>query len=207
MALTETSICNMSLARIGAKRMTAAQFAAESTIEAIHCELHYDQTRDSLLRSHFWRFASARKTLTRDTNSPDFEWDYQYILPTDFLRRKSVYDSDTTVSRSRRFAIEGQRYLTDDSSVNLRYVRKVTDPEEFDPLFVEVFVLQLALKLVGSLAGGEPRLTDMIQRELTMVMRKVQAVDSDETDTGGRSDWNLARNRGIGIASEDERYW
>lgn len=209
MALTETSICNMALARIGANRITATEFAADPATnnDALHCVLHYSQTRDALLRSYHWRFASDRKTLVRDTNSPDFEWDYQYILPTDYLRRKSVYDSDAAVSRNRRFDIEGQRYLTNDSTVNLRYIRKVTDVTEFDPLFVEVLVLLLAKKLVGSLAGADAKLTQDIKDDLKRLMPKALAVDADETNVGGRSDWNLARKRGIGIASEDERYW
>jgi hypothetical protein len=36
--------------------------------------------------------------------------------------------------------------------MEIRYIRQVTDPTVFDPLFVEVLVLQLALKLVMPLS-------------------------------------------------------
>ena len=207
MALTELKIQNRALAKIAAKRVTAAQLAADSTIEAIHCNIHYEPTRDSLQRSHYWRFARARKTLAQDTTDPDFEWDNQFILPNDFLRFRSIYEEDGTTSRSRRHDIEGQRFLTNYSTVNLRYIKKVTDVIKFDPLFVEVLVLQLALKLVGSLAGGDDKLERKIERQLDKLVPKVVAVDSDETNTGGRSDWILARHGGIGIASQEERFW
>ena len=206
-ALSETSICNKALGKIGAKRINDFGDTSDTKPEAIQCRLHYEPTRDALERSHSWRFARARAELSQDEEDPDFEWDNQFILPTDFLRFRSIYEEAGTTSKSRRHAIEGQRLLTDLSEVSLRYIKKVTDVTEFDPLFVEVLVLRLALKLVGPLAGGDPKLQDTLQRELNTLMPKVQAVDSDETDVGGRSDWNLARHGGIGIASTAERFW
>lgn len=207
MALNETKICNMSLGKLGAKRINDFDDTTETKPEAIQCRLHYEPTRDALERSHSWRFTRARVELSQDTIDPDFEWDNQFILPNDFLRFGSIYEEDGTTSKSRRHAIEGQRLLTNLSAVSLRYIKKVTDPTEFDPLFVEVLVLKLALKLVGPLAGGNPKLQDTLQRELFVLMPKVRAVDMDETDVGGRSDWILARHGGIGIASQEERFW
>lgn len=211
MALSETKICNMSLARIGAKRINDYSDTSESSVQAIHCRTHYEQTRDALLRSHFWRFASDRAELSQDTTDPDFEWDNQFILPSDFMRFKSAYEENGTESRNDRHAIEGQRFLTNDDDVSILYVKKVTDVTEFDPLFVEVLVLQLALKLVMPLSQDKV-LRREIQDELygtpqqPGVMSKVRAMDRNETDVGGRSDWNLARHSGAGINSQEERF-
>jgi len=190
MALSETRICNAALSKIGSKRINNYEDDTESSPEAIQCRTHYEMTRDSLLRSHFWRFASARATLSEDTTEPDFEWDNQFILPTDFLRLKAVYDDNNTPNHKilYSFAIEGQRLLTDESSCEIRYIKKVTDVTKFDPLFVEVLVLQLALKLVGPLAGGAPKLQDVLQRELATIMPSVRALDRQETNTIGRAD-------------------
>ncbi|MCK4625690.1 MAG: hypothetical protein KAV00_10295 [Phycisphaerae bacterium] len=163
-------------------------------------------TRDSLLRSHYWRFASARAVLSQDTIDPAFEWDNQFILPNDFMRFKSINEETGVSSRHKRHAIEGQRFLTNYSTASLLYIKKVTDPTEFDPLFVEVLVLLLARKLVGPLAGGDPKLKKEINDDLRDLMPRVRAVDSDETDTGGRSDWLLARHGGLGITGP-ERLW
>lgn len=207
MALSPTSICNMALAKIGSARITKFEDTTESSVQAIHCRTHYEQTRDSLIRSHFWRFARARKVLSRDTeDDPLSEWDYQYILPNDFMRFISIDEETGITSRKQRHSIEGQRFFTDYSTVNMRYIKKVTDPTEFDPLFVEVLVLLLARKLVGPLAGGAPKLKAEIKDDLKTLMPSVWAIDSDETDTGGRSDWNLARH-GADIESQSERFW
>jgi len=194
MALSETKICNAALARIGSKRLN--DLDTDTSPQAIQCRTHYEITRDSLIRSHFWRFASARATLVQDADTPDFEWDYQYILPNDFLRMKSIYEDRFSGVNLCSYALEGQRLLTNESSMEIRYIRKVTDVTEFDPLFVEVLVLQLALKLVSGLAGGAPNLQDILQRELAMLMPSVRALDRQETNTAGQdeaSTWNDAR--------------
>jgi hypothetical protein len=145
-------------------------------------------------------------TLAASDYTPDFEWDFMWDLPSDYLRFRSIDEETGVTSRNRRHAIEGQRFLTDFSTVSLLYIKKVTDVTEFDPLFVEILILQLALRLVAPLAGGAPKLQDGLAKELKLLMPKAQAVDSDETDTGGRSDWNLARQGGLGITGTAERF-
>jgi len=69
MALTAVAVCNMSLGRLGHTQITtltdttppAAKLAAEQ------CTLFYEQTRDSLLRSHTWRFATVWANLAVDS--------------------------------------------------------------------------------------------------------------------------------------------
>jgi hypothetical protein len=206
MALSVTKICNLSLSDIGSKRIN--NFETNDSEQAIMCRLHYEPTRDALLRSHRWRFARARATLSKDVTDPDTdEWDNQFILPNDFLRFRSIEEEKGYSSRSRRHSIEGDRFLTNFSTVNMRYIRKVTDVTKFDPLFVQVLVLQLDLKLITGLAKTDTQLKESIKNDLKELMPKVQAVDDDETNVGGRSDWNLARHGGLGIAGQEERFW
>lgn len=201
--VNETGLCNRSLGRIGANQIKNVE--TDTTVPAIQCRLHYEPTRDALQRSHKWRFARDRSELEQDDTDPDFEWDNQFSLPADFVRFISVFEEEATFSRHRRHAIEGSKYLTNFDTVSLRYVKKVTDVTEFDSLYTEILVLQLALKLLGPLAGGDKKLRDTLQGELKPLIAKAQAVDSDETNVGGRSDWNLARHGGLGITGVSER--
>ena len=204
--MTETDIVNMALAVFGALRIE--NLDSDTSLQAVHARIHYDQTRDALIRSHYWRFASARATLTEDSESPDFEFDNQFDLPTDFMRLKSVFGDNFTATENTRhsFAIEGQLLLTNDSSVELRYIKKVTDVTEFDALFVEVLVLKLALKLVGALAGGSLKIKNAIHLDLKPLMSQVRAIDRQETNTIGRLNrrpWVEARLQGGGSWRQD----
>ena len=60
MAISETSICNMALGRLGSKRINDFDDTDESSLPIVQCRLHYEQTRDALIRSHWWRFARGR---------------------------------------------------------------------------------------------------------------------------------------------------
>jgi hypothetical protein len=182
----EVAICNQALARLGALRFT---FADQTTKEGVYCELFYEQTRDALLRSFVWNFASARKTLAQETETPDFEWDYQYKLPENYLRMKGEYGEDD-------FIIEGGLLLTNDDDVDIRYVKKVTDTAEFDSLFIEVLILELAKKLLPPLVGTKnPHLVEEINRDLLKARAKASAVCRSENKQRDAEDtWNMARH-------------
>lgn len=178
----------------------------DDSTNAGHCREHYEQTRDALLRTDWWRFARARATLSQDTNDPAFEWDNQFDLPNDFLRLRSIFDDNNTVKRDayRSFAIEGDKLLTNESTVKLRYVKKVKDTAQFDPLFIEVLVLQLAVKLVMPITQDAAS-RELLLKELATLMITVRAVDHSETETVGRGDlqaWtDIRRTRGGRIDS------
>ena len=201
MANSNTKIVNMALGKIGANRINNIDDTAENSLSAILARLHFEQTRDSLIRSHRWRFAAARVTLSQDTVSPDFEFDNQFILPTDFAAIKSIFGENGTASENVRFtyAIEGQRLLTNESTVELRYTKRVTDPAQFDALFVEVLILLLAKKFVGSLGGGDPGLKKELNEELVPLMRSVRVMDRQESYGIGRANnrpWTDIRVQG-----------
>lgn len=212
-ALSETGICNMALGRIGAKRIKDIEDDSEDSVQAIQCRLHYSQTRDALIRSHWWRMARARKVLSANTTDEELgEWDNAWDLPTDFLRMKKPYEGTESGDFEQKYtySLEGRRILSNETTMKIRYIKRVTDPPSFDPLFVEVFVLVLALKMVMPLAGGG-RDASIMRRELydelwgtprqPGLMNRVRALDKQETNTTGRQDrgtWNDAMRLGGG---------
>ena len=193
MAISNTSICNMALGRLGAKRINDYSDSSESSVEAIQCRLHYEQTRDALIRSHEWRCTRCRATLSENATTPDFEWDHAYDLPADFLRMRPVYEgAPANENIHYSYALEGKQLLSNEDSIELRYIKKVTDPTEFDPLFIEVLVLQLAIKMVMPLSQDR-----ILRRELHEelwgtpqqkgLMSRVRALDKQETNSQGRN--------------------
>ncbi len=151
MAVTDVSIFNMGLSKIGHEvRISEIGEASRAGEQA---ELIYAQIRDELLQSHPWNFSIGRKSLSRDATNPEFEYNYQYLLPADCLRAIKLYDS------SEAFKIESNddgetRLLTNASSVNLIYIRRITNPTLFSPLFVATLVLKLAMSLQEVITGS-----------------------------------------------------
>lgn len=208
---TKTDILNMALGRIGSKKLTVAQITANTDPVAIKGNLIYEQTRDALIRSHWWRFAAARAELSA-TTTPDFEWDYAYTLPDDFLAMRSIYEDNNTIKNNTiySYTLEGNLLLSDESTVEIRYTKKVETVTSFDDLFIEVFVISLALKLAMSI-GQDRKLYALLKEELygapgkPGLMSKVRVLDKQEQNTRGRVDigsWNAARVGSGRIASK-----
>ena len=195
-----TEVCNMSLGRFGANRINNYDDATETKPESIQCRLHYEQTRNALQRAHMWRYNKARASLSRDTNTPAFEFAYQYHLPNDFLRLRWFYEDNNRADKRTlySYSLEGKLLLTDETAVNIVYSKLVIDPNEWDPLFVEVMVLTLALKLIIPVSQSV-KLKQDINNDLVPLMRKVRALDREEGDTIGRyarKPWLIARHVG-----------
>ncbi len=198
MALPESKldICNLAFRRIGAKVITSAVLTADETPEAKHANSNYEQTRDALLRSHYWRFASDRATLVRGADPP-FGYDHSYKLPSDFLAQRTIYDdNEPDMVFRNQHAFEGSLILTDEDICQIRYIKRVTEVKDFDPLFVEVLVLSLALKLVMPLSQDRVLYREIKDELYKEVMPKVRTVDKQETNTKGRAgklSWNESR--------------
>lgn len=334
---SELDICNMSLNRVGAKVITAAQLTANTEPRAMYCNLHYAQTRDALTRSHWWRFAGARadiklvangnfanwtsddpddwtatetgtdevsqvgagegyggtgakkcniysaadgtgvyitqtittvvgieykfsinintitagevavngiptgdvtydtagiKTITFTATAttvdlviaggtaaatditfdnisiyvvPVFEWTYGYRLPSDFLAMRTVYGGEAIHNTPYSYVLEGKFLYSNENEMEIRYIKQVTTVTDFDPLFLEVFVLQLALKVVYPIAGigsAGRAMAEELKGELygsprkPGLMSRVRAMDKQESKRIGRADrhtWNDAR--------------
>lgn len=187
---SKTDICNLALSRIGDQAVTETQIDEDKDTRAQHCNRHYEQTRDALIRSHWWRFASDRKELVV-TDAPDFEWAYAFTLPTDFLRMKSIFEDNNTTNKTSilPYALEDKILLYSESTCEIRYIKQVTTVADFDPLFIETFILQLGLKLIPPLAGvgsAGQGLMKVIRDELygrDGVMARVRTMDRQETNT------------------------
>ena len=84
------------------------------------------------------------------TDRPETYWTYRYALPADFSR----FISKWLRHNEYNYKLEGKYLLTDETELDINYIKKVTDTTEFDSLFTEVLIYDLAIKLTFSLMGG-----------------------------------------------------
>lgn len=135
-----TGICNVALRNLGANRITDL---TDGSKNANVLSDIYDETRDHLLRSHPWNFATKRANLSRSATAPAFGFAYLYALPADWLRTVTVHDNSdgigTMVHRE-----EGLFIATDAEAVYISYVARITDPNAMTADFREALSLELA---------------------------------------------------------------
>lgn len=132
-------ICNSALSKLGALRIASL---SDSSKNARACNDAYERVRDATLRKHPWNFAITRAQLAAEATGPDFGPSNQFPFPSDCLRVLPPNDYDLD------WIIEGRKILTyEGGPLNVRYIKRVTDPNEMDALFREALACELALDM------------------------------------------------------------
>ena len=73
--------------------------------------------------------------------------DSQYTLPTDpYCLRLLSLDDLSIVHR-----VEGRKILTDESKINIVYVARITDPQQYDTLLIETIAARMAADIAYSI--------------------------------------------------------
>tara|TARA_R110000803_G_scaffold124079_1_gene191901 strand:- start:11830 stop:12408 length:579 start_codon:yes stop_codon:yes gene_type:complete len=176
MSSSDVDICNLALQRLGAKPISSL---SQDSTAARACNRAYEHSRDSELRAHPWSFARARASLAAESTDPIFGFAKQYPLPSDYLRILPN-DGVNGTSTQNDFQIEGRKILTDDSSpISLVYLRKVTDTNEFDALFVELLASRIAVEIAEKVTQSNTKKADAQQqyKEVKAEARKVNAFE------------------------------
>lgn len=156
--MTDDDVANMALAVLDEAPITAL---SDNVKAARLLNRVYEQTRRAELAKHMWVFALEADEITgTDTESGDGTLNWTYELPATALTVVPLtYDGEPTgipISWRR----EGRLVYSDQESPRkIRYVVDVEDPDDWDPLFVEVMVGALAIKVVHSITHK----TGMIQ--------------------------------------------
>jgi len=176
--VSETQICNRALQKIGAARITSID---ELSPRAEDCKSAYYDLRDAELRNHVWKFALSRRVLAPLASAPEFEFDYEFLLPSDFLRLHpaATYQEETD------WTIEGNAdglqvlRTNDGDTLYLRYVRQITDTAVMDSLFKEALAVKIAHELAEPATKGLNR-KSALAVEYKEVIARAKLVDAIE---------------------------
>lgn len=163
-------ICNIALSNIGEQRISAL---TDNTERARLCNLRFEDCRDAVLRSYPWKCAVARVALASTTAAPAWGFTYQYVLPSDCLRVLDIEDYDQP------YEIEGKFIVTDATSVKLKYIQRIEDPNQFDSLLIHAVALKLASELAEAVSGRAD-LRDRMLSKYLQVISEARGVDATE---------------------------
>lgn len=170
MAITEISVCNSALIKIGAARISA--FSDDSK-EARLCNEQFEKVRDAALKAHPWNFAIKRAELNKLTTTPAFGFTNEFQLPVDYLKSLEIESFDIP------FKIEGRKLLTDSAEIKMRYISKVTDTSLWDVEFAEYLAHKLAAELAYPLIQSVSLARDM-HALADKVLRDSRSSDAQE---------------------------
>lgn len=155
-------IANRALTKLGASRIISLQDDNKQARAILSC---FDDIRDAEMRAHRWSFSLVRTTLAALDSTPAYEFEYEYQLPSDFLRLDLIdgrYPStvmDNYIgAETAEYAIEGGKILTNiPAPLKIRYCRRVEDPSMWDVLFREALACRIAAEICEDLTQSNQK--------------------------------------------------
>lgn len=169
---SKTQIVNIGMARIGVNKQIA-NVDTETSREAVTAKMLFDDDVLYVLRDFPWPWATTYSDpglVAGSASSPvNNDWIYSYRYPSDgvFVRRivntegrKGANPPPFRIGRDS----QGKLIYTNEQNAGIEYTALITNPEEFDALFVSM----LAWKIGAGCAPSLSRIKDMAQTCMQM---------------------------------------
>ena len=173
MAQSVVDCCNSALQKVGSRGIMSL---TEDSREARACRKAFDSNRRAELRKHPWKFAIKRVVLAPDSDTPAFDYLYQFTLPADCVR--ILFPQDWTTD----WAVEGRKILTNYGGgiLNLRYVADIEDCTLWDAAFYDMVAISLALDLVEQLttSTGKKQLLEKDYEDARSEAKRMNAFET-----------------------------
>lgn len=179
---SEVEICRMALSHIGKDGIDSL---TEASAEARACNRFYTLTRDVLLQSYPWRFATKTQALANVTNDKKGAWGFAYTIPNDSMKirwiRPEYSETDPKADDPNEpYELEAGLLYCNLQPAFLRYIWRVTDPARFSPMFQELLAVQLAVRLAMPLTRDPKVRADCFQWA-KVLQGQTEAADANES--------------------------
>jgi hypothetical protein len=167
----DVDICNLAMQKLGAKRIAVL---TEDSRNARSCNNCYASLRDAVMRANPWSFAITRTILAPSTTAPAFDFKYAFPLPSDCLKVIKPRDNDLDWTLER---VNGVRSILTNASkgsavlpatgvtspnLALRYIQRVTDPNQFDPIFIQALASMIAWETCEEITQSNTKKADQL---------------------------------------------
>ena len=194
---SDTQIANLALLHLGvSKRIGNLQ--SERSIEADAIRTAYADDRDYCLRDFPWPWATAYATLglvSDPTVAVNDDWFFAYRYPSNclFVRRiltaAGRRETNPAPFRTGRDN-QGRLIFTDQEDAEVEYTAAVTDPQEFDAVFVSMFAWKLAASCGPSLSrDSNMARTAMQMYEIEKLKAQSRALNEGQDPPAPEAEW------------------
>jgi hypothetical protein len=124
----------------------------------------YAQTRDGLLREFIWGFAEKIAAATTTGHAAPFPWTTEYTYPANCLLLRNLFDPGYVANTNNPLpnlwtigsSVAGPKVIwCQTAGATLVYTAQVVDMTQWEPLFVETFVMRLGKRIALGLEKPE----------------------------------------------------
>ena len=189
---SKVDLANEALLLLGANTITS--FTDNDSI-AVLVNLFFPSERDAVLRSHRWNCAITTANIASLATTPIIDWEYKFTLPTDPYCLRVLDVRTVTGDIKLDHEIQGRELFTEESTVDITYIKRLDDTTQFDALLYQALVFRMAWKLAFPIMRSHTVMGQM-GTMYEAVVREARTIDSQEgtpetIDTGTLSDLRL----------------
>ena len=168
--MNSVEICNLSLMMLGMPTITSFD---DNNQNAKMCKNFFPVVRDRALRDHNWSFATAYFTLQASTEtSPEPDYPCVCPQPVDLIRVIEMEHGEP-------FLHVKNNILTRYAPIQVKYIRRVSETEDFDSLFAEAIQYLLASEIIMT-NTRDAGLIQLYRSEYERRLAVARSVDSSE---------------------------
>ena len=169
---TAVNIANIALNNLGDKTITAF---SDNNAQAFATKARLTDVINSVLRAHPWNCLVRRATLAQNSSAPTWGYTYAYNLPTDpyclrVLRLEKLYLD---------YKVEGRTIVSDEQTMKIKFIARVTDPNEYDTLLIESIAARLAADICYGITNSNALVANMVALYESK-LKEARFVDSTE---------------------------
>jgi hypothetical protein len=187
---SKTELCNLALLKLGKARVQ--DIDTDPSQQATDLKLAYDFTLNQILDEAQWSFAVRRQALNKLTETPLYQWNYKFALPTN-----PEYIKLISIENDPLYSIEGKYILTNEDNIKITYIARITDPSEYTTGFKNAFVLLLASKICYNLTGSDSREKQLLSEYQDALYQAITQFKAISNEVGLTSnEWIETRQNG-----------
>lgn len=188
MALTDIELSTRALIKLGARPiMSFADGSAESEIAS----LLFAPTRDGLLSSYAWSFATLQAALTPLPSPPIADFQYSYDIPNDALRILSI--GQNGAGQGIPYRIIGDVLCTNADQIILTYIARVSTavcPPYFDVALMARLAAEFCLPITENTSRA-----DLLARIADQEFARARQIDAQQDTPNALQDFTLINSR------------
>ena len=151
---SSVDIANSALNNIGASNINSL---TEDSVAARIMNQRYPFVRDAVFRAHPGNCLIKRVSIAANSTGPAWGYSNAFTLPTDpfCLRVIQIESLDAD------YKVEGRTIASDESTMKIIYIVRVTDENEYDSLLIEAIAARLAADCCYSITNSNSVVNSM----------------------------------------------
>lgn len=199
---TDVSICSNALLLLGAQTIDSLDGSGNDLSDRQRlCVNLYPFVRDYVLSSHPWNCCRRRVVLSPEADGtgalivPAFDWSFQYVLPSDFLRILATGEEGVEAAYTIESNAAGAaRIFLDENPLRLRYIFKNDNVGQWTPLLVWAVTVSMRQALAYPTTQSTS-LEQLIDQTLEPILKKARAIDGADYPPETLGDFRLLSSR------------